>query len=105
MKCVIFNSSLIIYKLKKNLIILIVFHIITINPLFKNLHNFNLRYIEQFKLLFSSPLYAWNDFPLITAERYIFPVNIPVATFQFLNQSAFGYLPVSNQTVTAHIKT
>ena len=72
---------------------------------FTALHNFNLRYIEQFKLLFSSPLYAWNDFPLITAERYIFPVNIPVATFQFLNQSAFGYLPVSNQTVTAHIKT
>ena len=72
---------------------------------FTALHNFNLRYIEQFKLLFSSPLYAWNDFPLITAERYIFPVNIPVATFQFLNQSAFGYLPVSNQTLTAHIKT
>ena len=38
-------------------------------------------------------------------RQYIFPVNIPVATFQFLNQSAFGYLPVSNQTVTAHIKT
>ena len=24
---------------------------------------------------------------------------------QFLNQSAFGYLAVSDQTVTAHIKT
>ena len=72
---------------------------------FTALHNFNLRYIEQFKLLFSSSLYAWNDFPPITAERYIFLVNIPVTIVQFLNQSAFGYLPVSNQTVTAHIKT
>ncbi|EIY23939.1 hypothetical protein HMPREF1062_05157 [Bacteroides cellulosilyticus CL02T12C19] len=71
---------------------------------FTALHNFNLGYIEQFKLLFPSSLYAWNDFSPITAERYIFPVNIPITTFQFLNQSAFGYLPVSNQTVTAHIK-
>lgn len=64
----------------------------------------NLRNIEQFKLLFSSSLYAWNDFPPITAERYIFPVNIPVAAVQFLNQFAFRYLAVSDQTVTAYIK-
>ena len=71
---------------------------------FTALHNFNLRYIEQFKLLFSSSLYAWNDFPPITAERYIFLVNIPVTIVQFLNQSAFRYFAVSDQTVTAYIK-
>ena len=70
---------------------------------FTALHNFNLRYIEQFKLLFSSSLYAWNDFPPITAERYIFPVNIPVAAVQFLNQFAFRYLAVADQKVTAHV--
>ena len=73
--------------------------------LLPNLHqtNRNLGNIQQPEFLFSSPLYAGNHFPLITSERDVLPVNIPVAGFQFLHQPAFGYLPISDQPVIAHI--
>lgn len=58
---------------------------------------------KQFKFLFSPSLYAWNHFPLVAPEGDILLINIPVSGFQFLNQSALGYLSIAYQTVITHI--
>ena len=42
-------------------------------------------------------------FPLIVAESDILAVDVPVASLQLSDQRAFGYLPVSQQTVWTDI--
>lgn len=61
------------------------------------------RYIQQSEFLFSPSLDAWDYFALVASEGNILVVNVPVAGFQFLNQFAFGNLPIAHQTVVTHI--
>ena len=42
-------------------------------------------------------------FPLVVAESDILPIYVPVASLQLSDQRAFGYLPVSQQTVWTDI--
>ena len=60
-------------------------------------------YIQQFKLFLPSSLDARHYLSLIASERDILLVDIPVAGFQFLDQPAFGYLPVPDQPVISDI--
>lgn len=59
--------------------------------------------IQQFKFLLPSSFDARHHLPLITSERDILLVDIPVAGFQFLNQPAFRHLPVPDQPVISDI--
>ena len=51
-----------------------------------------LRNVQQRKLRLSPFEQHGVPFPLVVAESDIFPVNVPVARFQFSDQRAFGYL-------------
>ena len=62
-----------------------------------------LRYIQQHKLRFPAFKQHGVPFPLVVAKSDILVVNVPVACFQFPDQLAFGYLPVSQQTVWTDI--
>ena len=59
--------------------------------------------IQQRKLRLSPFEQHGVPFTLVVAESDIFPVNVPVARLQFSDQRAFGYLPVSQQTVWTDI--
>jgi len=61
--------------------------------------------VQELKFFISSPFDARNHFPLITSERYIFVINVPITSFQFLYQPAFGHLPIADQTIIADIVT
>ena len=51
---------------------------------------YHLRYIQEFKLLFSSALDARNHLAPVTPERNILVIDVPVAGFQSPYQTAFG---------------
>ena len=66
-------------------------------------HLFILWNIQQFKLFLPPSLNARHHFSLIASERDIFLVDIPVAGFQFLNQSAFRHPAMALQSENAHV--
>ena len=66
-------------------------------------HLFILWNIQQFKLFLPLSLNTRHHFFLIVSERDIFLVDIPVAGFQFLNQSALRHFPVPDQPVITYI--
>ena len=51
----------------------------------------------------SSALDARNHLAPVTSERNILVIDIPVARFQSLYQTAFRYFPISEQPVRSHI--
>lgn len=42
-------------------------------------------------------------FPLVVAESYILPINVPVARLQLSYQRAFGYLSAAQKPVGSDI--
>lgn len=62
-----------------------------------------LGYIQQRKLRLSSFEQHGMPFSLVVAESDILPIDVPVARLQLSDQRAFGYLPVSQQTVWTDI--
>ena len=60
-------------------------------------------YIQQRKLCLSSFEQHGVPFPFVVAESNILPIDVPVASLQLSDQRAFGYLPVSQQTVWTDI--
>ena len=62
-----------------------------------------LRDIQQCKLRLSPFEQHGVAFPLVVAESDILTVDIPVASLQLLNQSAFGYLSAPQKPVWSDI--
>ena len=63
----------------------------------------SLRNIQQCKFRLSPFEQHGMPFSLVVAESDIFPIDVPVARLQLSDQRAFGYLPVSQQTVRTDI--
>ena len=61
------------------------------------------QYIQQRKLRLSPFEQHGVAFPLVIAEGYILPVDVPVARFQLSDQRAFGYLSASQESVRTDI--
>ena len=59
--------------------------------------------IQQRKLRLSPFEQHGVAFSLVVAESYILTVDIPVASLQLLNQSAFGYLSAPQKPVWTHV--
>ena len=64
---------------------------------------YSLWYIQQRKLSLPSFEQHGVAFSLVVAESYILTVDIPVASLQLLNQSAFGYLSAPQKPVWSDI--
>ena len=62
-----------------------------------------LRNVQQCKLRLSPFEQHGVPFTLVVAESDILPIDVPVASLQLSDQRAFGYLPVSQQTVWTDI--
>ena len=61
------------------------------------------QYIQQRKLRLSPFEQHGVAFPLVIAEGYILPVDVPVARFQLSDQRAFGYLSAPQKPVWSDI--
>lgn len=64
---------------------------------------YSLWYIQQRKLSLPSFEQHGVAFPLVIAEGYILPVDVPVARFQLSDQRAFGYLSAPQKPVWSDI--
>lgn len=61
--------------------------------------------VQELKFFISSPFDAWYYFSIVAPEGDILVIDIPISGFQFLYQSAFGHLPIADQTIIADIVT
>ena len=59
--------------------------------------------IQQRKLRLSPFEQHGVAFSLVVAESYILTVDVPIASLQLLNQSAFGYLSAPQKPVWTHV--
>ena len=60
-------------------------------------------YIKQGKLHLSPFDKTFEDFTLVSAERDIFTVNIPIARLQFSDKDTLRSLAISQEVILAYI--
>ena len=62
-----------------------------------------LGYIKQSKLHFPAPDQISQNFSLVSAKRDILLIEVPISSFYFSQQSAFGMLTITKQSPHTHI--